>query len=142
LDSKIADTADGVHFEISVPKGWGRDTSLPASSTVYVPAAKDIDDAPSIVVGKIQPTFERKSLDRFAADMKDPETTLVSKRELPDGYLAVFQEGTVSIKVKVDKHRDSVWMNCQAMWRHEPGITNPAPTIEWLSKLCESLVIK
>jgi hypothetical protein len=140
LDAKIADTADGVGFEISVPKGWHRDTSLPTA--VYVPAGPESFDAPSIVVGKLRPGIERKSLDQFAAEMKDPETTLVSKRELADGYLAVFDEGAVAIKVHVDKHKDSVWMNCQAMWRHEAGITNPGPTTAWLSKLCESLVIK
>jgi hypothetical protein len=140
LDSKIVDTTDGVQFEVSVPKGWVRDTSLP--TTLYGPGDKDADDAPALVVGKIRPGTERKSLDRFAADMKDPETTLVSKRELPDGYLAVFHEGAVAIKVMVDKHKDSVWVNCLAMWRHEAGIANPAPTIEWLSKMCESLVIK
>lgn len=81
------------------------------------------------------------SLDAFVARVQDPDTTVVDKREVPDGYLATFEDTDhTAVKVKVDKHKGNAWVGCQAMLRTKGPV--PAGTAAWLSKICESLVLK
>jgi hypothetical protein len=144
LDATLTGTACGVAFEVRVPKGWILDpelTKMDAELKNYRPDVADYYSAPALTIAANGPNNFPTSLDAYAERVTDPDTTVVSKRELPDGYLAVVEENDHSgVKVKVNKHKGNTWVSCQALQRPKGAI--PAGTVAWLSKICESLVIK
>ena len=145
LDATISGTTSGVAFEVRVPKGWILDPELAKLTPElknYRPDVADYQSAPALTIGANHPNMPPStSLDAFIQRVSDPDATVVSKRELPDGYLVVLEENDHSaVKVKLDKHKGNVWVGCQAMQRPKGAIA--AGTAAWLSKICESLVIK
>jgi hypothetical protein len=145
LDATITGTTSGVAFEVRVPKGWILDAELAKVAPElknYRPDVADHYSAPALTIGANNPNMPAStSLDAFIQRVTDPDETVVSKRELPDGYLVVLEENDHSaVKVKLDRHKGNAWVGCQAMQRPKGAIA--AGTATWLSKICESLVVK
>lgn len=141
LDDTVQSSVNNVSFAIQLPKGWKRDVNEELMKG-WRPNVADYTSEPSVTVGYVQQPPE--SLDAYIKSLTFEGTPIVDKKLMNADYLVVVRHSADNGIVKVDymSHKGDTYIGCSAFQMRRGGVPKPQATMEWLEKVCKSLVIK
>jgi hypothetical protein len=141
LDDTVESSVTNASFEIQLPKGWKRDVNYELMKG-WRPNVEDYSGEPSVTVGYVQQPPE--SLDAYIKSVTFEGTPIVDKKLMNADYLVVVSHTVDNRTVKVDymTHKGDTYVGCSAFQMRRGGVPKPQATMEWLERLCRSLIIK
>jgi hypothetical protein len=144
LDTTVTGTFPKAAFELKLPSGWKAETvGIDAEvSKEWRPDVKDYFSEPTVSVS--YEAIPAKSLDAFIAEeFTDPKLTVEHKEMNGDYFIAsAHSKDNGQVWVKLSRQKGDANLICSAAQAKSGGVPNPAATIAWLEKLCQTLTIK
>lgn len=141
LDDTVQSSVKNANFEIQLPKDWKRDVNEDLMKG-WRPNVEDYTGEPSVTVGYVQQPPQ--DLDSYIKSLAFEGTPIVDKKIMNADYLVVVRHTVDNGVVRVDymSHNGETYIGCSAFQMRRGGVPNPQPTMEWLERLCKSLIIK
>lgn len=149
LDTTIESSVKEVPFTLSLPRGWRYSTAHerkeydPQQITKeWRPDAENYFNEPSVTVAYAgEPA---KSLDAFVREtMLDAAKDVIEKEtQTHDGYVLAYHSRSQGVlRVEMLKTKGDQSLYCRASQARGGGVKNPAATLAWLEKVCDSLTL-
>lgn len=143
LDETVESSVKNANFAIQLPKGWKRDVNEELMKGWRPQNVEDYTSEPSVTVGYVQQPPQ--SLDAYIKSLTFVGgTPIVDKKLMNADYLVVVSHTDDNGTVKVDymTHKGDTYVGCSAFQMRHGGVPNPQATMEWLERVCRSLIIK